>query len=229
MHLYFIRHGQSANNALWDATGGSVGRSNDPELTDAGKKQAALLAHYLSQGGNRFGITHLYTSLMLRAVETAMPVGDALKLPVHAWEDMHETGGIYMENDEGKPIGLPGRTRAQFMESFSGLVLPENLYEAGWWNRPFEAHDAAPQRAKRFLDDLLARHGGTEDVVAIVSHGNFYRFFLAALLQLPNAQAVWFSMNNAAISRIDFPTDLDVDVLIHYQNRVDHLPAELIT
>lgn len=229
MQLYFIRHGQSANNALWDATGGSTGRSDDPELTNVGKQQAALLAQYLSQGGNRFGITHLYTSLMLRAVETAMVMGDALKLPVHAWEDMHETGGIYRDNDEGEPIGLPGRTRAQFSEDFPALVLPEGLYEAGWWNRPFEGHDAAPQRAKRFLEDLLARHGDTEDVVAIVSHGNFYRHFLAAVLKLPDPNAVWFSMNNAALSRIDFPIDLEVDVLIHFQNRVDHLPAELVT
>lgn len=229
MQLLFIRHGQSANNALWDATGASVGRSEDPELTDIGKQQATLLAQYLSQGGNRFGITHLYTSLMLRAVETAMPLAQALNIPLHAWEDMHETGGIYRDNDEGEPIGLPGRTRAQFNAQFPELVLQDGRYEAGWWNRPFEAYSAAPIRAKRFLDDLLTKYSGTEDVVAVVSHGNFYRYFLSALLQLPNPQGVWFGMNNAGISRIEFPPHDRNLVVVQFQNRVAHLPAELIT
>ncbi len=228
MQLLFIRHGQSANNALWDATGANVGRSEDPELTDIGKQQATLLSQFLAQGGNRFGITHLYTSLMLRAVETAMAISGALQLPAHAWEDMHETGGIYFDNDEGEQIGLPGRTRAQFNAEFPALMLQDGLYEAGWWNRPFEAHEAAPIRAKRFADDLLAKHGGSDDVVAVVSHGNFYRHFMATVLRVPDPQVVWFLMHNTAISRIDFPTDYDI-VSVQYQNRVDHLPADLIT
>src|SRR5215213_7908064 len=105
MQLYFIRHGQSANNALWDNTGGSKGRSEDPELTEVSRRQAALLAQYLSENGNRFGFTHLYTSLMIRSVETAIAVGQSLNLPVHAWEDIHESGGIYQDQDNGEPIG----------------------------------------------------------------------------------------------------------------------------
>jgi 2,3-bisphosphoglycerate-dependent phosphoglycerate mutase len=229
MRLLFIRHGQSANNALWDSTGASKGRSDDPELTDVGRQQAALLAKYLSHNGNRFGITHLYTSLMIRSIETALAVGEALSLPVHPWEDLHESGGIYNDGEDGNPVGLPGKTRDHFMSTYPGLILPKSLYEAGWWNRPYETIESVPARAKRFIDDLLTKHGGTEDVVAVVSHGNFYRYFLAAVLQLPNPHAVWFLMHNTAISRIDFPVDLEVDVLVHYQNRVDHLPAELIT
>jgi len=229
MQLYFIRHGQSANNALWDNTGASKGRSEDPELTEVGRRQAALLAEYLSHNGNRFGFTHLYTSLMIRSVETAIAVGQAINLPVHAWEDIHETGGIYQDQDEGEPIGLPGKTRAQFTSDYPALVLPDSLYENGWWNRPFEVHEAAPIRAQRFLAELLARHGNSDDVVAIVSHGNFYRYFLAASLRLPDPQAVWFLMNNTAMSRIDFPPALEGVIVMQYQNRIDHLPAELVT
>lgn len=229
MQLYFIRHGQSANNALWDATGASVGRSDDPELTGMGKQQAALLAHYLSQGGNRFGITHLYTSLMTRSIETALMTSEAIGVKLHSWEDLHESGGIYADGEDGIPVGIPGKTRDHFIAAYPGLVLPDALYEAGWWNRPYESIEAVPLRAKRFLDDLLAKHGGTKDVVAVVSHGNFYRHFLAAVLQLPDASSVWFGMNNTAISHIIFPVDSEVDVIVQYQNRVDHLPAELIT
>ena len=47
MRFYFIRHGQSVNNAIYEATGGSDGRSEDPQLTEIGQQQARLLANFL--------------------------------------------------------------------------------------------------------------------------------------------------------------------------------------
>ena len=49
MQFYFIRHGQSENNALWERTGSSEGRSEDPELTALGHRQAKRLAQFLRQ------------------------------------------------------------------------------------------------------------------------------------------------------------------------------------
>ena len=49
MQLYFIRHGQSTNNALWDSTSEEKVRVEDPELTDIGKKQAQHLAEYIQR------------------------------------------------------------------------------------------------------------------------------------------------------------------------------------
>jgi broad specificity phosphatase PhoE len=45
--------------------------------------------------------------------------------------------------------------------------------EEGWWNRPFEAELHRPERARRVLVELLQRHGGSNDRVAMVSHGAF--------------------------------------------------------
>ncbi|MCA1554236.1 MAG: histidine phosphatase family protein, partial [Chloroflexi bacterium] len=53
MQLYFIRHAQSLNNHLWDQTGDSTGRSEDPELTPTGWKQAELLAAFVSRSAAR--------------------------------------------------------------------------------------------------------------------------------------------------------------------------------
>ena len=50
MYLFYIRHGQSANNALYDATGGDDGRVMDPELTPVGVEQAARVAESLRCG-----------------------------------------------------------------------------------------------------------------------------------------------------------------------------------
>jgi len=240
MQLYFIRHGQSANNALYDRTGSWSGRSHDPELTDIGKRQAEYLARFLRQANpgastngwdphnvSGFDITHLYTSLMMRAVQTGSIVAEALGLPLIAWEDIHENGGLYVDDEETEEkIGQAGLNRAEFAARFPNLVLPDRLGEAGWWNRPPEDEEQWPIRARRFLSDLTVRHGSTNDRVAVISHGGFYRQFLLALLNAPVADGHWFLLNNTGITRIDFN---EGNVGLVYANRVDFLPRDLIT
>ena len=47
MRLYYIRHAQSENNALWDQTGSDEGRKHDPSLTELGWEQAMRAAHFV--------------------------------------------------------------------------------------------------------------------------------------------------------------------------------------
>ena len=226
MRFYFIRHAQSQNNLLWDQTGTNKGRSQDAELTPLGQQQAESLARFLQERVDEFGVTHLYTSLMLRAVMTGATMADALGLSPVAWEDLHETGGIYVEDEQtGQAIGQPGKHRAYFQECYPRLILPDSLNEAGWWNRPFEEREQRLARAQRFLRDLLERHGQTDDRVAVVSHGAFYNYFLSALLDWPRKDGCWFMLNNAAITRIDF----EDRVTLVYLNRFEHLPREWVT
>lgn len=242
MQFYFLRHAQSENNLLWAQTGSHSGRSEDPELTAVGWQQAEKLAQFLCRPGGAgsepessydiqnvhgFAITHLYSSLMLRSVATGLVVAQAVDLPLVAWEDLHEVGGIHMfDESTGDHVGLPGKNRAYFEARYPGLVLPESLGEEGWWNRPYEEREQRPLRARRFLEQLLARHGNSEDRVAVVSHGGFFRHVMQAMLDLPQGQSYWFSMNNAAITRIDFG---DGGISIRYLNRLDFMPRALIT
>jgi hypothetical protein len=77
--------------------------------------------------------------------------------------------------------------------------------------------------------------------VAFVSHGGFFNYFISVLFGVPEEvghpdedsktpqglpSGRWFLMNNAAITRIDFP---EQEVRLAYQNRTDFLPRELIT
>ncbi|MDD5370706.1 MAG: histidine phosphatase family protein [Anaerolineaceae bacterium] len=239
MQFYFIRHAQSTNNALWDNTGQSVGRSEDPELTSTGVRQAQRLAKLLAFGDPRggevdpkqpvgFGLTHLYTSLMLRAVATASIVSDRLGLPVQAWIDAHEEGGVYLEDAAtGVRAGLPGRDRSYFEANYPGLVLPPEMNNTGWWNcQPFETSEARTVRAHRFLTTLLEKHGESDDYVAVVSHGGFYNQFLAALYGNAVKGGSWAILFNTGVSRIDFNPG---GVAIVYLNRTDHLPPHLLT
>ncbi|MGD2079392.1 MAG: phosphoglycerate mutase family protein, partial [Chloroflexota bacterium] len=141
MRLYIIRHAQSTNNALWADTGTSTGRSSDPVLSEAGQQQARHLAEMLAQvdpeaqtdpwdiaDQRGFAISHLYTSLMQRAVLTATAVAQTLELPLVGWPDLHEVGGIFEEGpEEGQRIGLPGPNRAFFEENYPHLRLPEAM------------------------------------------------------------------------------------------------------
>jgi 2,3-bisphosphoglycerate-dependent phosphoglycerate mutase len=242
MRLYFIRHGQSKNNLLWAQTGSLEGRSEDPLLSPAGQDQARSLARFLQgsaqataalapaydpQDVQGFGLTHLYCSLMLRSVETGTEVARALDLPLVAWEDLHEAGGIHRTDAEtGERFGLPGKNRAYFEANHPELDLPGSLGEDGWWNRPYEAPEQRPLRARRFLGELIDRHGDSDDRVAVISHGGFYNHMLRAILGLPESRTLWFSLNNAAITRIDFDGE---ETVLSYMNRADFLPRELVT
>lgn len=253
MELYFIRHGQSQNNANWHKS--DYQESPDPALTEIGHEQARLLAEFLKKNQkitdenvwniqNRygFGLTHIYTSMMERAVYTAAPIAQALDLPLLVWKDIFEEGGIYSRGnkrssaeEKAKVLGLPGKPRSFFVKNFPTLTLPEELDETGWWNRPFEAEEERQPRADRVFAELLARHrdqdGQPEHRVAFVSHGGFYMRLISAMLNLSWRQAShglksWFILNNCSISRFDIYKE---EINIAYLNRTDHLLDHLIT
>jgi 2,3-bisphosphoglycerate-dependent phosphoglycerate mutase len=213
----------------------------DPELTAIGVEQAGLLAEFISRprpvrdGQNErdpqnisgFRFTHLYSSLMERAVATAGRMAEALDLPVHIWVDLHEEGGIYLDDEAtGERAGKPGHGRSYFEQKYPRLVLSEELSDAGWWNRPFEVEEQRRPRARRFLVELLKRHGDSDDRVAVVSHGGFYNHFISEILGLPTYHPYGFMINNVAITRIDIEKQ---ETGITYMNRLDFLPRELIT
>jgi broad specificity phosphatase PhoE len=164
---------------------------------------------------------------MVRTMETASAVAEAVGLTPAVWMDVYETGGIWEGDPEtGKPMGSPGRNRSYFEDRFPHFALPDELGEEGWWNRPLETASECKDRAQRFLDDLTERHGGTDDSVAVVSHGLFYSFMINAFFQIPSGSRITFAMNNAAMTRIDFAGR---HTSVIYQNRTDFLPPDLIT
>ena len=246
MQLYFIRHGQSVNNAGWSDP--YYKESPDPALTEIGIQQAQITARYLEenqqitkqninneQNRHGFGITRIYTSLMERAAHTASYTAQALDIPFEMWEQIHESGGIFGRDGTMKLAGLGGRPRAWYEVNVPALSLPEALDESGWWNRPFETEEECQSRAQRVWADLLMRHGDKdgqpEEHIAFVSHGGFFVHLICAILKLPWKNAShglksWFLLNNCSISRVDVRKE---HVIICYTNRTDHLPDNMIT
>ena len=247
MQLYIIRHCQSENNALWQRTGSGDGRVADPELTDLGKLQAEHLAQYIAGSKcddtdpqqsplDRCGIdiTHLYCSLMSRSIETGLYIAEILGLPLTAREDIHERGGIYLEDSQtNENNGLAGPNREYFQLHYPAVTLPDTLGAEGWWNRPYEDRNAALSRAKSFLGWLLAAHDGTDDRVAIIIHGGFIQSLFCVLFETPRLgtnlginRDIWIKANNGSVTRLDF---FDEVVRLAYQNQINYLPDHLVT
>ena len=251
MQLFFIRHAQSENNALYTSGRGDEVRSHDPALTELGRRQAACLAEGLaranpslatdqadSQNRAGFGLTHIYCSLMLRAVATGTAVADRLGMPLHAWLDWHEEGGLYLDGPNGERLPTAGPGRADFARDYPRLVLPDDLTDAGWWvrpatnpaerpaERPFEEQPERPLRARRVLAELLARHTNPDDRVAVISHGGFYNHIIGALTEQPLPYRLNHLLNNTSVSRVALTAQGNYLV---YQNRCEHLPDGMIT
>lgn len=240
MRLYFVRHAQSTNNALVDRTGSEEGRSHDPPLTDIGHKQAAAIAAFLAVGPKRatppgqdvkdllgFGITHVYCSLMDRAIATGRHISRQLGLSLVGDLDVFEAGGLFLDDPQtGTRVGLPGRSRSDLNEHYPDLVVPDEVGSEGWWNRPFEGIEERAPRAHRVYAKLLERHGDSDDRVCLVSHGEFFNWLAAQILGWNAPSALWLDMNNTAVTRFDISRGV---VRLRYLNRTDHLPSELIT
>jgi 2,3-bisphosphoglycerate-dependent phosphoglycerate mutase len=268
MRLYFVRHGQSQNNEIYELSNGSKGRSEDPELTALGRQQAQAAGRFLERihSGNDqhrwdrrnaegFRFTHIYSSLMLRAVESGSIIADTLGMPLITWKDIHEVGGVYLDDVEtGKFIGQPGKPRSYYEVHYPHLILPDWLDESGWWKRHREEKHEAPERARLVAKELMARHGGTQDQVMFVSHGDFYQRFLGVLLDLAphpyfhletgqidsddesTEQSAreklglpdnhWFIIHNAGVTRLDIQ---DSFIAIVYMNRTDFMTTEMIS
>ncbi|MGB1287943.1 MAG: histidine phosphatase family protein [Aggregatilineales bacterium] len=242
MRLYLIRHGQSENNILTHDTINL--RKADPNLTDIGQQQAAAVADYLctnvemppgnfgmqqQPGKGNFGITHLYTSAMRRTLQTTAPIAKALNMQPQIWTDLHEHGGIWLEDDAGTVTGYGGMTRQQISEEFEGYAIPDNLTDAGWWRAPGgrETVDAFLGRAIRVALELQKR-SKSDDCIVLVAHAAFLDGLIKALLgQIPRHPGeLFYAHYNTGITRFDFEDGID-RMRLHYLNRVEHLSPEL--
>jgi probable phosphoglycerate mutase len=231
VELFIIRHGESANNALQDASQ----RVKDPELTAKGERQAEHVAEFLQTGGHlrpsergtAAPLDQLYCSAMIRALQTAQPIGKATGLRAEVWVDIHEIGGIYLDHGGEKGlVGYSGQTQSEIQRRFDGYQLPDEIGENGWWNRDMESLAESQGRAIA-VASALQRRAGEQTRIGLVSHGAFTSCLLQALAGgLPNEQ-LYYDHYNTAITRISFSAKGQMTVV--YQNRAEHLPDELVS
>lgn len=216
-----IRHGQSANNLLFLENGHYEGRSQDPVLTDGGLRQSELLAQFFA-GGNLPQPEVIITSLFARAVQTAIPLADALDLPLNSRVDTFEIGGprIGSGSNEQQWGGAPA---SELRAMTQRLVLPDQVDEDGWFKARSDTLQDAQARSDLVISELREQFPG-DTCVALVSHQNFSQCLMRTILGLGH-DAPLFVLDNTAATFVEFSDS----TILRWMNRSDHLPDDLVT
>lgn len=236
MNLLLIRHAQSANNLLYAETGSSEGRHPDPPLTDLGHAQAQALAGFARSDATFGRVTHLYSSLMRRSVQTAAPLAQVLGLSVQGLALAYEAGGISSTDEAGQRQALAGASHADLLADNPALLWPADLPAQEPWAGGFEhyAEDdrVLRERAATVLAELRGRHtpaGEAGETVALVTHGHFTQYLLREVTGHGNAYFRVFNTATTLLTLHGPETPEDWGPLVGWVNRFDHLAPEQVS
>lgn len=166
----------------------------DVELSEEGRLQAKLLRDRIKN----YPIDALYSSNLIRAVQTAQIINEALQLPHEIREDLQEISfGL-----------LTGKSDDYISEHFSDfkkeqMKLVEDIpYPAG------ENGTSVYERAMPVIQELV--QSGNKNI-AVITHGGTIRVLLAALFGKNQARRFLFgvSLENTGITQLVYHQGYD--------------------
>ena len=176
--VLLIRHGRSA-----DVVPGTP-ESKDPPLHLDGEQQVQMLVRRLA-GKTLHAV---YSSHLVRAHQTALPLALARGLDVGVFVDLEE-------------VRL-GEWGAGEFRRRAAAGDPEFLSWAAtgrWDGIPGAEGDAVfRQRVRTVIDDLALRHRG--ESIAVVAHGGTIGAYLASVLDIH--RSLWMTVENTSISLV---------------------------
>jgi broad specificity phosphatase PhoE len=193
--VLLIRHGQSEGNAE-----GRFGGHTATPLSARGRLQAEATAQALSSEN----LTAIYSSDLLRAVETAMPLARLTGLDVEQTE-------AFRERNIGVMEGLTfEEAAAQHPEQYAALLRRDfdHVLLGG------ESYRQRLDLTSRQLDQAIGLHKGGR--IAVFSHTGticILVLHLMGALDAPELRPVWIATSNCGITRFELRTDGFVRVL----------------
>jgi len=193
--LFLIRHGQSAGNAE-----GRFGGHGPTPLSPLGHKQAAATAGLLAKEG----ISVIYSSDLLRAVQTAEPLSKALEIPVRE-------SRAFRERHVGVLEGLTfDESKAKYPSDYYALVRRnvQHVITDG------ESYRHLLKRAASELSDILRENQGEK--IAIFSHTGaicFLTLHLLGAIHRGTRSTPWLVTSNCGINRFEIRGRNNVRVL----------------
>lgn len=183
MKLFLVRHGETERNRE-----GRVMGQGDQCLTTEGRRQAVAVARALAKES----ITVIYSSPLVRAIETATVVGEKLGLPVQEREELAEM-------DVGE---LDGLTSEEMRARYPDLMEQ-------WDNDPSTvlmpggdslAH--VQEQAWNLVEAMLRDH--PQDNIVAVSHNFPIGSLVCKALDLPLAAIRRLRVQLGSISIVEF-------------------------
>ncbi len=230
MRFVIVRHGQSENNRLLQETGALRGRAIDPMLTELGLQQSSLLGQAMLHWSPEWRPSHLYTSLMARAVQTAGTIAAVTGVSVEGHPGLAECGGPFVENPDGSRTTHPGAPRDDLLALCPDIRLPSDCDATGWWRHGYESEETSWQaRAQAFISAVRDRHP-PDTVVAMVTHEGFTQQLMRHLLGI-TAMTGWFGSYNTGVCRLwdEQAAHLAGTTTADCVNSTAHLPPDLVT
>jgi probable phosphoglycerate mutase len=184
MKLYFVRHGESVANLRREFSNSGIKHP----LTEKGSEQARALSQKLS--GIPFEI--IYSSPILRAVQTAQILAEQLHAPMETTEALREWSvGIY----EGTTDKEGWELHRQVQEDWFFKNKPESKMPGG------ESFLEIRERFVPFIDQLT--QNDTEQNILCVAHGGLYLAMLPVIfknIDLPFANEHGFPYTSCTIA-----------------------------
>lgn len=223
VRLLLIRHAEAENNVATTTQVITAQDPSEPRLTDVGRSQAVSLAHDF-RAGRLPTPDALYSSPMRRALDTAVTLSHTLRLEILHAHDAFEIVQEWNTQGRGSVEDLP--TNSICNDSQFDPLHDPNKHET--LPRPVESAMAARLRAAKLLQRLQRTHQTPSELVALVTHEQFYQQLLACALGLSvsASRAVWFRLNNTGHTLLDLdhiphPTHRK-EALVLWMNRLDH-------
>jgi probable phosphoglycerate mutase len=195
-HVILIRHGQSQGNAE-----GRFGGHTDTPLSGRGRKQAEATAKALASEE----FSAIYSSDLLRAIETASPLAKLTGVPL-------ETTDALRERSVGVMEGLTFEEAAEkHPEQYAALLHRdfEHVLLGG------ESYRQTLDRASKKLDEAIEKHKGGR--IAVFTHTGAICILILHLmgaLDAPELKPVWIATSNCGLARFDLRNDGFVRVLV---------------
>ena len=193
--LYLVRHGQSAGNAE-----GRFGGHSPTPLSELGRQQAEMTAHALSKEK----IDAVYSSDLLRAIQTAQPLAERLNLTLR-------TVAAFRERKVGVLEGLTfDESKERFPQDYYALVN-RNIHHV---ITDGESYRQLLKRATNALHEVLRTHYGGK--VVIFSHTGaicFLTLYLLGAINRRTRTTPWLVTSNCGINRFEIRSIRNVRAL----------------
>lgn len=205
--IYFVRHGQSNDNAL------PVFQSTDSPLSKNGQAQAKQIANRVS----KLSFDSLISSPLLRAKETAEAISQAAGKEI-------EVSSLLVERI--KPKTINGKSWDDPKASAVWREWEKSLFTPGLRIEDGENYDDIVKRAELALDYLLNL---PEQTLVVVTHGYFLRTIIARVLLGNELNGDIFkrfqslaSMDNTGISVLQYADAFEEDFCWRLLTYNDH-------
>ena len=179
--IFVVRHAQSE----WNGTRRISGQL-DPPLSEKGRQQAADLARLLE----REPLTEIYSSSLLRSIETALPVAESHQLRITTCDEFKEINFGVLQGryrDERDP-------EAQELWNVRARDKKNCRVPGG------ESFAELEHRVRSRLDQILDRT--TNQSILIVGHRSTNRVLLSTLMNWTSGVAIGLNLRNKFVYEV---------------------------